>query len=167
MAYADDVSGDIDTLANRIAHIRTWTSVSSRPDWLADPKSWQKRTHAIEDRLSDALHEKLTQRFVDRRTSTLMRRLRDKEELFAQIDQKGDIYVEQHFVGHLNGFCYAPDGSAEGRDGKALRNAAAQILAEGTRQKSRAADRLQGQRLYTVTHWKHPVRWGADRASCP
>ncbi len=126
--HADNISGDIDTLTNRIAHIRTWTSVSSRPDWLADPKSWQQRTHAIEDRLSDALHNRLTRRFVDRRTSTLVRRLRDKEELFAEIDKKGDIHVEKHFVGRLNGFCYAPDGSAEGREGKAVRNAASRIL---------------------------------------
>lgn len=129
VAYADNMSGDIDTLAHRIAHIRTWTSVSSRPDWLADPKSWQQRTHEIEDRLSDALHEKLTKRFVDRRTSTLMRRLRDEEDLFAEIDKKGDIHVEKHFVGRLNGFCYTPDGSAEGLQGKAVRNAAAKILA--------------------------------------
>ncbi len=129
VAHADDTSGDIDTLANRIAHIRTWTAVSSRADWLGDPKSWQRRTHAIEDRLSDALHLKLTQRFVDRRTSVLMRRLRDREDLFAEIDKKGNIYVEKHFVGHLHGFCYSPDGSAEGREGKAVRNAAARILA--------------------------------------
>ena len=99
VAHANDISGNIDALANRIAHIRTWTSVSSRPDWLADPKSWQQRTHAIEDALSDALHEKLTKRFVDRRTSTLMRRLRDEEELFAEIDKKGNIHVENHFIG--------------------------------------------------------------------
>ena len=129
VAYANNITGDIDTLANRIAHVRTWTAVSSRSDWLADPKSWQQRTHAIEDRLSDALHSKLTQRFVDRRTSTLMRRLRDKEELFAEIDKKGDIYVEKHFVGRLQGFCYAPDGSAQGVQGKAVRHAAAKILA--------------------------------------
>ncbi len=129
VAHANDISGNIDTLANRIAHIRTWTSVSSRPDWLGDPKSWQQRTHAIEDALSDALHEKLTKRFVDRRTSTLMRRLRDEEELFAEIDKKGYIHVENHFVGRLNGFCYSPDGSAQGREGKAVRNAAAKILA--------------------------------------
>lgn len=129
VAHADNMQGDIDTLANRIAHIRTWTAVSSRADWLADPKSWQRRTHDIEDRLSDALHLKLVQRFVDRRTSVLMRRLRDAEDLFAEIDKKGDIYVEKHFVGRLQGFCYSPDGSAEGSEGKAVRNAAARILA--------------------------------------
>ena len=74
VALADRTDGDIDTLANRIAHIRTWTFVSNRVDWLADPEHWQERTRAIEDSLSDALHEQLTQRFVDRRTSALMQR---------------------------------------------------------------------------------------------
>ena len=57
VALADRTDGDIDTLANRIAHIRTWTFVSNRADWLKDPEHWQGRTRAIEDRLSDALHE--------------------------------------------------------------------------------------------------------------
>ena len=71
----DRTDGDIDTLSNRIAHIRTWTFVANRPDWLADRRHWQSRAREIEDRLSDALHERLTQRFIDRRTSVLMRRL--------------------------------------------------------------------------------------------
>ena len=83
VALADRTDGDIDTLANRIAHIRTWTFVSNRAEWLADPDHWRERTRAIEDSLSDALHEQLTQRFVDRRTSALMRGLKDKDQLNA------------------------------------------------------------------------------------
>src|SRR6476619_5549430 len=71
---ANRTDGDIDTLSNRIAHIRTWTFAANRPDWLADPEHWQDVTRAVEDKLSDALHERLTERFVDRRTSVLMRR---------------------------------------------------------------------------------------------
>ena len=89
VALADRTDGDIDTLANRIAHIRTWTFVSNRPDWLKDPAHWQERTRAIEDSLSDALHECLTQRFVDRRTSALMKGMRDKDELHADIAEDG------------------------------------------------------------------------------
>src|SRR5208282_4394931 len=66
---ADRTDGDIDTLSNRIAHIRTWTFVSNRREWLKDPDLWQGKTREIEDKLSDALHEQLTQRFVDKRTS--------------------------------------------------------------------------------------------------
>lgn len=122
--------GDIDTLANRIAHIRTWTFVSNRADWLADHAHWQERTRAIEDSLSDALHEQLTQRFVDLKTSALMRGLRAKEDLSAEIASDGAIHVESHFVGRLKGFRFQPDFQAEaqGIHAKASRGAAAHVL---------------------------------------
>ena len=128
VALADRTDGDIDTLANRIAHIRTWTFVSNRAHWLRDPEHWQGRTRAIEDSLSDALHEQLTQRFVDRRTSALMRGMRDKDGLVADIGEDGAIRVENHYVGRLKGFLFSPDAQAEGIHGKAARNAAAQVL---------------------------------------
>ena len=129
VAFADRTDGDIDTLANRIAHIRTWTFVSNRADWLKDPAHWQGRTREIEDKLSDALHECLTERFVDLRTSALMRGMRDKDELNAEIGDDGAIHVEKHFVGRLRGFCFSPDQGGEGIHGKATRTAAAQVLA--------------------------------------
>jgi len=129
VAHADRTDGDIDTLANRIAHIRTWTFAANRPRWLADPVHWQERTRAIEDRLSDALHERLTQRFVDRRTSVLMRRLRESAMLDAEVTATGDVLVEGQHVGQLQGFRFAPDPGAVGPDGKALRAAAQKSLA--------------------------------------
>ena len=129
VAFADRTDGDIDTLANRIAHIRTWTFVSNRPDWLKDPAHWQERTRAIEDRLSDALHECLTQRFVDRRTSALMKGMRDKDELNAEIAEDGSITVESHFVGRLKGFRFTLDSSSDGIHEKATRAAATHVLA--------------------------------------
>jgi ATP-dependent RNA helicase SUPV3L1/SUV3 len=128
VAFADRTDGDIDTLSTRIAHIRTWTFVSNRADWLADPEHWQGRTRAIEDALSDALHEQLTQRFIDRRTSALMRGLKDKDELVAEIADDGGVQVASHFVGRLQGFRFTPDTQAEGIHGKATRNAAAHVL---------------------------------------
>jgi len=128
VAFADRTDGDIDTLANRIAHIRTWTFVSNRVGWLADHEHWQERTKAIEDSLSDALHERLTQRFVDRRTSALMRGLKEKDELYAEIGEDGAVKVERHYVGRLKGFRFFPDTEAEGIHGKATRNAAAHVL---------------------------------------
>lgn len=139
VAYADRTDGDIDTLANRIAHIRTWTFVSHRSDWLRDPEFWQKRTREIEDRLSDALHERLTMRFVDKRTSALMKRLRDKDELFAEIAPDGAIEVENHFVGRLRGFRFTPDTRTGDVHGKAARHAAARIVTE---ELARRAERL-------------------------
>jgi ATP-dependent RNA helicase SUPV3L1/SUV3 len=130
VAFADRTDGDIDTLATRIAHIRTWTFVSNRADWLDDPEHWQGRTRAIEDALSDALHECLTQRFIDRRTSALMRRLKDKDDLVAEIGQDGAVQVANHYVGKLQGFRFFPDAEAEGIHGKATRSAATHVLAK-------------------------------------
>ena len=128
VAQADRTDGDIDTLAQRISHIRTWTFVSNRSDWLADPVHWQERTRAIEDTLSDALHTQLTKRFVDRRTSVLMKRLRDKDDLLAEISSDGEILVENHYVGRLKGFVFTHDASADGIHGRAARNAASKVL---------------------------------------
>jgi len=129
VTYADRPEGDIDTLSNRIAHIRTWTFVANRPNWLDDPTHWQERTRAVEDRLSDALHERLTARFVDRRTSVLMRRLKEKAMLEAEITTTGDVLVEGQHVGRLAGFRFEADTTAEGTDVKALRAAAVKALA--------------------------------------
>jgi len=126
---ADRTDGDIDTLSSRIAHIRTWTFISNRSEWLKDPEHWQAKTREIEDKLSDALHEQLTQRFVDKRTSVLMKSMRDKDSLFAEIEKDGRVVVEKHYVGKLEGFCFTPDLEAtSGINGKAARNAAAKVL---------------------------------------
>ncbi|MDE4911737.1 helicase-related protein [Methylobacterium sp. 092160098-2] len=129
VAMIDRTDGDIDTLSRRIAQGRTWTFVANRPDWLRDPEHWQGETRRVEDRLSDALHERLASRFVDRRTSVLMRRLRENTMLEAQITADGDVTVEGQHVGHLHGFLFVPDASAEGHEAKTLRSAADKALA--------------------------------------
>jgi ATP-dependent RNA helicase SUPV3L1/SUV3 len=126
---ADRTDGDIDTLSTRIAHIRTWTFVANQPDWLADPAHWRGETRAVEDALSDALHERLTKRFVDRRTSVLMRRLRESTMLEAEITAAGDVLVEGQHVGALNGFRFTPDAGTDGAEAKAVRAAAQKALA--------------------------------------
>ncbi|MCJ2056517.1 helicase [Methylobacterium sp. J-048] len=128
VAMIDRTDGDIDTLSRRIAQGRTWTFVANRPDWLRDPEHWQGETRRVEDRLSDALHERLASRFVDRRTSVLMRRLRENTMLEAQISADGDVTVEGQHVGHLHGFLFVPDASAEGHEAKTLRSAAEKAL---------------------------------------
>ena len=128
VAHADHVEGDIDTLSTRIAHIRTWTFAANRPDWLGDPDHWQGVTRAIEDRLSDALHERLAERFVDRRTSVLMRRMRENTMLETEITKTGEVVVEGHSIGRLDGFRFAPDLTSGGTDAKALSAAAQKAL---------------------------------------
>jgi len=129
VAQADRTDGDIDTLSNRIAHVRTWTFVANRPDWLADPEHWQAVARGVEDKLSDALHERLTERFVDRRTSVLMRRLRENTALETEITKTGEVVVEGHVIGRLDGFTFAADASAAGSEAKALQAAARSALA--------------------------------------
>src|SRR6202035_221663 len=128
VAMADRTDGDIDTLSNRIAHIRTWTFIANRPDWLADPEHWQSVARGVEDKLSDALHERLTERFIDRRTSVLMRRLRENAELEPQMSKSGEVVVEGHTIGRLDGFAFVADASSGGSEAKALQNAAQKAL---------------------------------------
>ncbi|MEP3845648.1 MAG: helicase-related protein [Paracoccaceae bacterium] len=125
----DRIDGDIDALSKRLAFIRTWTYVSQRKDWVEDEIHWRAETRAVEDRLSDALHEKLTQRFVDRRTSVLLRRLGQKEAMVAEVNDAGDVTVEGEFVGRLEGFRFTLDKSAAGQEAKTVKTAALQALA--------------------------------------
>ncbi len=116
----DRTDGDIDALSKRLAYIRTWTYVAQRKGWMSDESHWRGATRAVEDRLSDALHERLTQRFVDRRTSVLLRRLNQKEALLAEVNDKGEVTVEGEFVGRLEGFRFSPDKGAAGAEAKTL-----------------------------------------------
>jgi ATP-dependent RNA helicase SUPV3L1/SUV3 len=125
----DRIDGDIETLSNRIAQIRTWSFVANRPDWLPHPEHWQRVARQVEDKLSDALHERLAARFVDRRTSVLMRRLRENAMLEAIVTATGDVTVEGQPVGSLSGFHFIPDASATGPEAKALNAAAQKALA--------------------------------------
>ncbi|MCR9214371.1 MAG: helicase-related protein [Proteobacteria bacterium] len=114
--------GDIDTLATRIAHTRTWTYISHVSDWLEDHKHWQDTARNIEDKLSDALHERLTQRFVDKRTAMLVRKLKDTSQLEASISDTGDVHVEGHFIGTLSGLRFNADTTLNNSEARTLRN---------------------------------------------
>jgi len=109
IAQLDRVDGDIDTLMTRIAHIRTWTYITHRTDWVDSSADWQDRARGIEDRLSDALHESITQRFVDRRSAFLVRHLAGDGELLASVGKDGEVRVEGSYVGRLDGFRFVPD----------------------------------------------------------
>ena len=129
LKHCENTQGDLDTLSNRISHIRTWTFVANRPDWLKAPLYWQSYAREIEDKLSDALHERLTQRFIDRRTSVLMKRLAQKEELMSTVEEDGAIHVEGEYIGRIKGFLFVPDGAAEGAEARALKAAAMSAVA--------------------------------------
>ena len=160
VALIDRTDGDIDALSQRIAQGRTWTFVANRPDWLVDPLHWQGETRRVEDRLSDALHERLASRFVDRRTSVLMRRLREKTMLEAEITAGGDVTVEGQHVGHLHGFQFVPDANAEGQEAKTLRSAAEKVL--GGEIEARAERFASAADSALVLSHDGTIRWTGD-----
>jgi ATP-dependent RNA helicase SUPV3L1/SUV3 len=118
----DNVQGDIDTLADRIAGVRTWAYIAHRADWLADPQSMAERTREVEERLSDALHERLTQRFVDRRTSLLLKDIGSKGagEFPVIVDEQGEVTVGSFPIGRMEGFVFEVDPAARHADRKML-----------------------------------------------
>ena len=139
VASSDNTNGELDALSTRIANIRTCTYLSNRDDWLENATEWREKTREVEDRLSDALHETLTKRFVDRRTSILMKRLKENRMLEAEIGDNGSVSVEGHAVGHLKGFRFVADVSEGGKDAKALNAAATKALSAEIEKR---ADRL-------------------------
>jgi len=127
MTSLDRVDGDIDTLMARIAHIRTWTYITHRGDWVEDSAEWQERARGIEDRLSDALHESITLRFVDRRSAFLIRRLASEGEVIAAVSKTGDVLIEGVYVGRIEGLRFVPD-SVDGIEARMLVAAAGRVL---------------------------------------
>ncbi|HEY0114346.1 MAG TPA: helicase, partial [Allosphingosinicella sp.] len=122
LARLDNVQGDIDALADRLAGVRTWAYIAHRHDWLHNPKEMAERARAIEEKLSDGLHDRLTQRFVDRRTSVLLKDLGKKGvgEHPVIVDEQGEVSVGSYAIGRLNGFNFEVDPSARHADRKML-----------------------------------------------
>jgi ATP-dependent RNA helicase SUPV3L1/SUV3 len=132
VARLDNVAGDIEALADRLAGIRSWAYIAQRVDWLADPGKWAERTKAVEARLSDALHERLTQRFVDRRTAVLVRDIgaRGADALPVTVAADGEVSVGPEPIGHLAGFEFRVDPTARLADKRLLLAAAERRLGD-------------------------------------
>ena len=156
IARLDQIEGDVATLSGRLAQIRTWTYAANRSGWTGDSAHWQKLTRDVEDRLSDALHEKLTERFVDRRTSLLMKRLRADDDLDLRLDDSGGVSIGGEPVGKLEGFRFEADTRAEGIHGRTLRAAALRGL-EG--EFFRRARRLLESEDKSITLSEHGKIW--------
>lgn len=114
ISHLERLDGDIDTLMARISHIRTWTYITHKSGWLESKQDWQALAKSIEDKLSDELHERLTQRFVDRRAAHLSRRMKESANLMAAVRLDGTVLVEGEEVGSLNGFTFIPNVSSNG-----------------------------------------------------
>lgn len=162
LAHCDNVEGGIDTLSTRISHVRTWTFIANRSDWLEAPLYWQGRAKEIEDRLSDVLHERLTHRFIDRKTSVLMRRLAKKEGLMSSVEEDGVIAVEGEAIGKIAGLSFVADPAVAGSETRLLKTTAVQALAAEVtaRAKSLSATadtELKLSRLGFIEWQGHPV----------
>jgi ATP-dependent RNA helicase SUPV3L1/SUV3 len=121
IARLDTIQGDVETLADRIAATRIWAYIAHRPDWLGDPAHWAERTRAVEEKLSDALHTKLTQRFVDRRTAVLMREIgSDPDAMPVTIADDGEVRVDDEPIGRLDGFRFSVAADARLADRRKL-----------------------------------------------
>ncbi len=123
-AELDRDDGQIDQLSARLSGVRTLSYIANRPDWVDQPQGWRDRTKALEERLSDVLHERLTARFVDRRTTALMRALHVTEDAVADVAEGGQVTVEGQAVGHLEGVLFAVDKGGSALEDRALRHAA-------------------------------------------
>ena len=124
--------GDIDTLMQRLSGVRVCSYIAARRDWLDDAPYWQGKAREVEDLLSDALHERLTARFVDRRAALLFRRLDEAEgqDMLSAVTTQGEVVVEGHSVGHVAGFGFQPDPLAEGPEKRLVLRAARRALRE-------------------------------------
>jgi ATP-dependent RNA helicase SUPV3L1/SUV3 len=130
LSALDHTDGDIDALSMRLARVRTLAYIANRTDWLADPQRWQGRARELEDRLSDTLHQSLMQRFVDRRTSTLLRSLSQHAgPVLSGIGADGAVTVEGHVVGRLMGVHFEPERGASELEDRALRRAVERAVA--------------------------------------
>lgn len=146
LARLDTIQGDVDTLSARIAAARTWSYVAHRSDWVADPVAMAERTRALEEKLSDALHNALRQRFVDRRTSMLMRKAASDSELLpVEVDAANQVFVDGEHIGALDGFAFKVDPAAKVGERKMLLAAAERHLAAYLKQKARAVAMAEAQ----------------------
>lgn len=158
IARLDRVDGDVESIAGRIAAARSWAYIAHRADWLEDPAHWADRTRALEEKLSDALHASLTQRFVDKRTTVLLRQIgADASHLPVVIGPEGEVTVEDHPLGQLRGFRFEVSPDARAADKRMLLAAAEKGLAPELRR--RAADLAQApddalSRVGAELHWR-------------
>ncbi len=124
----DRTDGDIHAVMDRIAAIRTWTYLANRSGWVQNARHWQGATRDIEEKLSDALHDKLTQQFIDQRTAHLVKKLRGTDRMTAKVHDNGTVEIDGHFIGQLDGLSFQPDTTGLRTADRAVANSASAAL---------------------------------------
>ncbi|MEE9433038.1 MAG: helicase-related protein [Sphingorhabdus sp.] len=166
LARLDNIQGDVDTISGRIAAVRSWAYIAQRADWLAEPVAMAERARALEEKLSDALHAGLRQRFVDKRTVKLMRgSAEDAALLPVEISVDNRVFVDDEYIGSLRGFAFMVDAAARAGDRKMLLAAAQRHLAGYLREKARKVAMSQdGEFSLAKNDAGHPViDWKGER----
>lgn len=154
----DKTDGDIDMLTQRLAYIRTWSYVANRPNWLRNAPHWQERSRAIEDLISDALHDRLMQRFVDKRATAINRKGKDQPAFFAAVGRDNQVLVEGHIVGRIAGFRFQPDRARDAREAKALHTAAAPAFAQEMTERVARLETAPNDEIHLTPQGL--IRWG-------
>ena len=130
LSLLNKLDGNVDSLSNRIANVRTWAYVSNKSNWVENQDYWIERTKNLEDKLSDRLHEELTKTFIDKRASVLARGLKQDMEFKTEILENNDVLIDEQFIGKINGLKLSLDlkkGALE-TDIKSLKKAARQTI---------------------------------------
>jgi len=153
--HLNHMDGDIDTLSGRLSGVRTLSYIANRPNWLKTPEHWRAATRDLEERLSDALHDALMKRFVDQRTSALLKALNAFEEPKPEISATGEVFLEGQKVGQLNGLSFVQSSGESLIEDRTIRQAAHRavtpILKERLNQLAHApskALRLRGAQVF-------------------
>jgi ATP-dependent RNA helicase SUPV3L1/SUV3 len=126
----DKLEGNVDSLSNRIANVRTWSYVSNKINWVENQNYWIEKTKILEDRLSERLHEELTRTFIDKRASILARGLKQDMDFKTEIMENDKVVIDGQFIGNLKGLKFEMDlkaGALE-TDIKSLKKAARQTV---------------------------------------
>ncbi|MDB2500219.1 helicase-related protein [Candidatus Pelagibacter bacterium] len=126
----DNLDGNVDSLSNRIANVRTWSYVSNKINWVENQNYWIEKTKILEDRLSERLHEELTRTFIDKRASILARGLKQDMDFKTEIIENDKVVIDGQFIGNLKGLKFEMDlkaGALE-TDTKSLKKAARQTV---------------------------------------
>jgi ATP-dependent RNA helicase SUPV3L1/SUV3 len=126
----DKLEGNVDSLSNRIANVRTWSYVSNKINWVENQSYWIEKTKLLEDRISDRLHEELTKTFIDKRASVLARGLKQDMTFKTEIMEDDRVIIDNQFIGKLKGLKLELDlktGALE-TDIKSLKKAARQTI---------------------------------------
>tara|TARA_Y100000590_G_scaffold448136_1_gene584343 strand:- start:536 stop:3019 length:2484 start_codon:yes stop_codon:yes gene_type:complete len=103
LSALNKLEGNVDSLSNRIANIRTWSYVSNKINWVENQDYWVERTKLLEDKLSDRLHEELTKSFIDKRASILARGLKQDMTFNTEITEDENVVINNQFIGKLKG----------------------------------------------------------------